>query len=80
MSRLLLPDSAKPEAPQATLSLSWGTDGANVVLVVVSGAVTTQVLMPPALAIQLGEGVVRSAKEVLEVLRKAATPSPVNGS
>jgi hypothetical protein len=80
MSRLLLPDSAKPEAPQATLSLTWGTDGANVVLVVECAAVKTQVLMPPQLAIQLGEGLVGSAKEVLEVLRKAAAPTLVNGS
>lgn len=78
MSRLLLPDSAKPDAPQTTLSLSWGNDGANVILVVQSGAVMTQIMIPPQLAIQVGEGLAGSANQVLDLQRKAATPALVN--
>jgi hypothetical protein len=78
MSRLLLPDSAKPDAQQIPLSLSWGNDGANVVLVVQSGAVVTQIMMPPQLAIQVGEGLIGSANQVLDLQRKTATPNLVN--
>jgi hypothetical protein len=78
VSRLLLPDSARPEAPQATLSLSWGNDSGNVVLVMQCGAVVTQVMMPPTLAIQLGEGLIGSANQVLDLQRKATSLTVVN--
>jgi hypothetical protein len=78
MSRLLLPDSAKQEAPQVKLTLGWANDGVNVVMTVQSGAIVSQVRMSPELAIQLGEGLTGSANQVLELQRKATAPTLVN--